>query len=313
MKNLTLLLLIISTLLLSGCHVTDEKEDDDGGTAINLPPPTYQEFPRWSPDGKTILYYHSGLQLFDPDNDKSLHNPDSTGIWAMDSNGNNHRKILNAVYADWSPDGEWIVYVAGAQIFKAHFNGETIDTVSIEQLTFDGRNFFPSWSPDGEWIAYDRSLEDETGPGGVWRMNTDGKEKENLFGGAFPVWHPSGTSILAVIGTSATSVWKRFKIYKINNGPTEILDAVVDADNRYPRYSPDGTQIVFHSDAQIWVMNENGSKLTQLTFNELGRMPDWSPDGSQIIYIGPKGTIWVMASNGNNQRPLTTRPEGEIN
>ncbi len=304
--------LIVLTLGVIGCNPTGG-EDDDDGIDIGLPPPLFHEFPRWSPDGNTVLYYHSGLQLYDPSNGLSIHDPDSAGIWAMSPEGKNQRKILNAGYADWSPDGEWIVYVAGAQIFKVRFNGTSVDTSTVEQLTFEGRNFFPDWSPDGEWIAYDRSLDDETGPAGIWIMKQDGEKKESIFGGAFPDWHPNDEQIIGTIGTSSTSVWKRFKIYTIHDGSTEILDAVVDANNLYPKYSPHGRSIVFSSNVQIWTMNEDGKGLTQLTFDEGGTMPDWSHDGKQIIYMGPKGTIWVMDADGSNQTSLTARPEGSIN
>ena len=38
----------------------------------------------------------------------------------------------------WSPDGEWIVFDEGSQIYKIKVNGD-----SLAQLTFQGRNFFP--------------------------------------------------------------------------------------------------------------------------------------------------------------------------
>lgn len=250
----------------------------------------------WSPDGSTIAYVHSDSAL------------GKSGIYLVNPDGSDIRQWYDrGATPRWSPDGEWITFEQGGQIFK-----RTVEGDSLVQLTFEGRNFFPAWSPDGKWIAYDRSLEDETGPAGIWGMNVDGNEKESLFGGGLPTWNPNGLSILAVIGTSATSVWKRFKIYTIHNGSTEIFNAVVDADNLYPEYSSDGQKIVFTSQhvgekPQIWVMDKDGSNLKQLT-HTAGYMGSWSPDGNWIVYTDTRavsGRLWLMRSDGSEKRQLT--------
>jgi len=62
---------------------------------------------------------------------------------------------------------------------------------------------------------------------------------------------------------------------------------------------------------EIYVINANGSGLTQLTFHE-GRDagPAWSPDASKIAFYvhSPDETKWsifVMDSNGGNMQQLT--------
>ncbi|WP_428236278.1 hypothetical protein [Gracilimonas sp.] len=306
--------LILTTL---GCEIIGGKDyGGDDGISIDLPPPPYQEFPRWSPDGNTIIYYQSGLQLYDPSNDRSIHNPDSAGIWAMDFNGENQRKILNAGYADWSPNGDWIVYVAGAQIFKVRFNGTSIDTSTVEQLTFEGRNFFPDWSPDGEWIAYDSNYESPTGLSFLWKMKNDGPEKQKIVftpdqGEArMPSWSSNSKKIVHIqylVGVHSSEI---FSVNSDGSNPIQLIEN--KATDYYPKYSPDGETIAFATNVQIWSMSEDGKGMTQLTFDERGTMPDWSPDGEQIIYSGPKGAIWVMDKDGSNQIPLTFRPEGKI-
>jgi Tol biopolymer transport system component len=61
-----------------------------------------------------------------------------------------------------------------------------------------------------------------------------------------------------------------------------------------PRWSPDGTKIVFVSDRdgagtqRIYVMNADGSNPTLLTPNSFGVGdfdPSWSPDGSKIVFV----------------------------
>lgn len=83
-----------------------------------------------------------------------------------------------------------------------------------------------------------------------------------------------------------------------------------------------GGKIAFVSDRdnsgydQIFLMDSDGSNLTQLTFDETDKSwPMWSPDGSQIMYVADGGLglyntplnldIWVMDADGSNQTNLT--------
>ncbi len=56
-----------------------------------------------------------------------------------------------------------------------------------------------------------------------------------------------------------------------------------------PRFSPDGTRIVFTSDRSggqnVWIMSLDGSDTTQVTKGSSNRTesPDWSPDGDYIV------------------------------
>lgn len=254
--------------------------------------------PAWSPDGETIAFYRGST------------NSEEAGIYLISPDGENLRQFHagggNA--PSWSPDGQWIAFHQGAQIYKKH-----VESDSLFQLTLAGRNFYPDWSADGEWITYGRSIEDDTGPAGVWLMKPDGSEKEYIFGGAFPVWHPRESSILAVIGVSSTSIWKQFiKNYPLSDQPVETLDAVVGGDNRYPKYSSGGQLIVFTSQSeeggfpQVWVMNANDTNTNRLTENG-GWAADWSPDGDWIVYTETfeTGRLWLMRPDGSEKQQLT--------
>lgn len=281
--------------------------------------PPIDAYPAWSPNEKWIIYNHYGITRIDVGGSYHV-NPDSAGLWMINADGTNPHLILKGddVNADWSPDGQWIVFEVGAQIYKAPIVADTVDASKIEQLTFQGRNFFPAWSPDGQWIAYDRSLADSSGSGGIWAMKNDGTMRCSLFGGAFPSWHPNGSILIGVIGTSPTSIWTRFVRYNFNQSmPLDTLQAVVGNDNSYPKYSPDGVKIIFESNTNIWVMSADGTNPKQLTFNS-GLQPSWSPDGQKIVYIGfthkkydpqNNGTLWVMNADGSNKHQLTYGPK----
>lgn len=68
--------------------------------------------------------------------------------------------------------------------------------------------------------------------------------------------------------------------------------------DRYPRWSPDGSQLAFTTNRsgkdQLWVMETTGGEARQLTrFAEgVSGAPVWSPDGSRIAFtatVGPAG------------------------
>jgi dipeptidyl aminopeptidase/acylaminoacyl peptidase len=80
-----------------------------------------------------------------------------------------------------------------------------------------------------------------------------------------------------------------------------------------PDWSPDGNQIAFVSDRdgdlEIYVMETDGSNITQLTINPaMERYPSWSHDGSQIVFESDRdgdSEIFIMDTDGSNIIQLT--------
>jgi Tol biopolymer transport system component len=112
-----------------------------------------------------------------------------------------------------------------------------------------------------------------------------------------------------------------FSINPDGTGETVLTDHPArDGD---PSFSPDGTKIAFESfrsgGSEVWVMNADGTGLTQLTFNGPAedRGTSWSPDGTQIAFHsarfpaaepGPGHSaleIFTMNADGSNQVRLT--------
>jgi YD repeat-containing protein len=85
-----------------------------------------------------------------------------------------------------------------------------------------------------------------------------------------------------------------------------------------PRWSPNGTKILFQSDRDnattgymdIYVMNANGGGVTRLTANVNDNcLANWSPDGTKIVFEslrnGTNYQIYTMNADGSNQVNLT--------
>lgn len=298
-----------------------------GGIDLLIVPESPYDSPIWHPSGQFIGFNHIPLKNITYPYGEGCWGEqhfafDSAGFWLINPEGTNMRRIFpyTLMSPAWSPDGEWIAFVLGAQIFKMRFTGTTFDTTTLVQLTSQGRNFFPAWSPDGQWIAYDRSLPDESGSGGIWRMKSDSTLKQSLFGGAFPAWHPGGNILLGVIGTTPTSFWKRFVRYNLVHGtPIDTLAAIIGNDNRHPHYSLGEIKIAFWSNGNVWLMDTTGINQREITVEGVdagfGLPFSWSPSSTEIVYTHydgewtyDNGVLWIVNLNTREKKQLTFNP-----
>lgn len=96
-----------------------------------------------------------------------------------------------------------------------------------------------------------------------------------------------------------------------SGSPSTLANA--SQNERFPRYSPDGSKITFTSirdgHQEVYIMNANGSNQTRLTNNPEGNLfSAFSPDGTKIVFIsGRDGNpeVYVMNADGSNQTRLT--------
>ncbi len=93
------------------------------------------------------------------------------------------------------------------------------------------------------------------------------------------------------------------------------------AEDRMPRWSPDGRTILFVSardgNAEIYSMRADGGEPTNLTRSPApDEGPVWSPDGDRIAFMRQAADgnwdIWVMRADGAEQRQLTRNPEHDV-
>lgn len=292
-----------------------------------MPPgsPNYPDIdccPSWSPDGTQILYSHRGIVSISEYGSYSV-NPDSVGLWIVDTLGTNTKMLVHGdvFYARWSPDGNWLLFESGAQIYKVGVENDSILHDTMQQLTFDGRNYFPSWNPNGEWIAYDNM---NCGSGdhppqdacGILIMRNDGTNRRYIAKGRMPDWSPDG-NYLVYIGMDDHEVYR----VSINNQSqveriTDFNKDLITMTIRRPKYSPDGNSIAFQTTSNgiesIWIMKSDGSNMQRLIS---GANPSWAPDGLSIVSnysprgsINDKGTVWILRIEDLELRQLTRGP-----
>lgn len=121
------------------------------------------------------------------------------------------------------------------------------------------------------------------------------------------------------------------EIYAMKTDGSCVVRLTNDASyqNWWPRVSPDRKKVLFYRapankpesypDASLWVMNTDGSGITQLRAQgedgwTMQGHGEWSPDGSKIAMFGSVGAaleIFVTDANGKNPVQYTNR--GGIN
>ncbi|WP_026905146.1 TolB family protein [Pedobacter glucosidilyticus] len=254
--------------------------------------------PEWSPDGKYIAYYHIDKEIT------------KNGIWLITPDGKENRLWHSGVGAEtptWSPDGQWIAFSQGAQIWKKKLNGD-----SLTRITNEGRNFFPAWSPDGKWIAYDNTdcgnsaFPAPANSCGI--LLTNFLEKKLIVSGRIPSWINSYSFIY--IGLF-------YNIYKYNlKDFSKVQLTTTNTKDKFTtvyslKYSTKNyialTSQVNGDVPQIWIMNDDGSNLKQLTQTG-GYTSDWSPDGSKIVFTDSRavnGRLWLMNADGSDKQQLS--------
>lgn len=244
--------------------------------------------------------------------DLFLVNPDGTNVVNLtDTAGDDLRP-------SWSPDGSKLAYTCLRQpdgslaapqricVRNADGTGFTVLSKGFEE------HHSPAWSRDGSKLAL---ISGTSGSSSILSfMFADGTGPfpiHTFQGAANPDWGLDGFTLLFNVPNA---------IWTYNTLTQNSIRLTQSTGDSRPRYSPDGSKIVFQSNRdgqpEIYVMNADGSAQTRLTNNPAwDTAPAWSPDGTKILFTSLRDdpmipALYVMNADGSGQTRVTTGSDG---
>ncbi len=110
--------------------------------------------------------------------------------------------------ADWSPDGQKLVYRSGRNNQIGIWTSNRDDS-GHTLITNTGTDSFPAWSPDGGTIAFAREVD---GNWDIYTVNIDGTNVQRLTDDPrhdiLPVYTPGGDIVFRSARTGSWGIWK---------------------------------------------------------------------------------------------------------
>ena len=225
--------------------------------------------PDISPNGEYVVFSSNRITEQNPEGNFE--------IFVMNSDGSDVRQLtFNAAdnsWSRWSPNGNWIAFhsnVAGNyEIYVIRADGTDLTHVT----NYPGLDQFPEWSPDGNQLAIRRDSD-------LYLIDLHGSNPIQLTAGAMinqmASWSPDGEQ-LAFMSTREgyPSVFVMNADGSNQANLTPKPDTVPSSmwSSRAPGWSRNGHYIYFTGlrpetavNEKIFVMNADGTSVTQLTF-----------------------------------------------
>jgi len=258
----------------------------------------------WSPDGRRLAYVNGNPQW------RYSTNVANASIWILDANGGKPVSVTDEgnlnVSPQWLPDSRHLLFIS---------NREGQREVYVVELGPTGPRGEPqkvpgptdphsiSISADGRRLAYAKFPAAQN----IWSIPIPQTGVVSIKT-AVPV--TEGNQVIETHSLSPDGEWivfdsdirGEFDIYKmrLDGGPQRLV-ADIPGMEYAPRWSPDGTEIAFHSgveqtgSTEVFVVSADGGTPEQLTdFPGQDKDPDWSPDGLAIAFDSQEGVPWSI-------------------
>ncbi len=254
-------------------------------------------------------------------------------LWTIDTGGAGAHELQTGsgrqTLVGWSPDGASLVYQDEGKLYVTDTSGrpgQLANTGCVAPCSGDAQ---VELSFDGRHIVFVRDFADAAGGyirSAIATMDLASGEvaelsSTSLAGGAAPTLSPDGERIAFYVYGSKpdggpfpqtlSSIWV---VDRDGQNLRQVSATTLAAQS--PRWSPDGTRIVFISprDAPdgsigdvgfVYTMRPDGSDVRRLTDDGAATEADWTPDGRiQFIGTGRSPGLWTMDADGANAAPL---------
>lgn len=214
-------------------------------------------------------------------------------LFTVNAKGGERRELTPKIYMSytvvWSPKGDRLAFVSGdTDIYTVNADGSGL-TKQFAGDACKAANFEIVWFSNSQKLVFARSC--------------------NGFTSEAP-----GSESLYTSDTSGIKGTKLVRNLEVGGYPpkTEISSQFY--------ISPDGQQVAFIKDKNIYKMNADGSGMTKLTkspgeYTSGGSELVWSPDRTKIAFFSgtyPKLQIYTINADGTNLKNLTYNPQHQV-
>ncbi len=242
--------------------------------------------PTCSPDGETIVFSMDVLTS-DGSNDLWRINMDGTGLTQLTATPDDEE------YPAYSPNGQYIAYSRANDMYIMDADGANPVRVNRESRSASS----PAWQNDSLHLAIETSC---TYSGDIMLIDRLGAEDEllavsptedenspNISGDG--VWMAYEIRSDCSESALCSQIWKR----NIATNGTPIQLTTDHYSDERPRFSPNGSRIVFQSDrdrenghaSSLYIMNADGTDLTRINLSGDAEDPTWTSDGTHIVFV----------------------------
>jgi len=227
-------------------------------------------------------------------------------------------------YPAWSPDNETIAFSREESGIRSIFVKNILSGEEHRLTKGDYDDIQPTWSPEGNIVLFVRSrnrkVKLEPGDvfgifldGDVWAIDVATQRETILIQKAFnPDCSPDGKRI--AFDASWAGPRRIWAVDRLGHNPQQLTSDVSEGISHVrPRWSPDGSRIVFQNIERtkfdVRVLDLANGKTNWITNDAVQDLnPDWSPTGRFIYFSSYRGggiNIWraVMSPQGTNAGP----------
>jgi hypothetical protein len=197
------------------------------------------------------------------------------------SDGRDEVIATDVAEATVAPNGLRVAFVRGKPDLNEIWGYEVGLKARYQLATDTGPISRVTWAPAGNRIAYLRADNDATKSLRVRNLSGAGATTTVATGTlAAPAWFPDSTHLVFAGTRDGSALHKAYVVNVVSQQASTTATAGLPADDTTdvtsPIPSPDGHQIAFLSDQQIWLMNADGTRPTELTKFDAESFPYFS-------------------------------------